>query len=259
MAARKFGRIPSGQLARRVPKLRLRSLVEGLGTPPDHMCWTAAVSGPFDVLGNDTVGDCAIVAPAQLARVCSANAGAERKPALDAVLATYSAVSGYKPGDDSTDLGCSMSDVLGRWKNTGLALFDSASADKIIGSVRLNPLDLDELRWAICWFGGIYNGFDLPAAADSDNPKWTLNVPADGLNVLGGHATACCAYGPEGFDQITWGAFRLAEPDFVTRFLSEAYAVVLEDWRLPTGMTPSGLAASDIEDRIKRLAAAAHT
>lgn len=258
MADRKFGRIPSGHFARRVPRLRLRALVENLGTPPAHMSWTPAVSGPFDVLGNNTFGNCAIVAPGQIARVATANAGAERKPSLNPILRTYSKVGGYKPGDASTDNGCRMTDVLSAWKGDGLELFEDAPADKILGYVALNPLDLDELRWSICWFGAIYNGWNLPAAADSDDREWTLNVPPDGLKIIGGHATACSTYGPEGFDQITWGEFRLAHDDFTQRFLEEAYAVVLEDWKLPTGLTPSGLSAQDVEDHIKRLAAAAH-
>lgn len=259
MIARKLGRCAPGPQAQEVPPLRaIRAMLPPLPKPPPFMCWTSNVSGPFDVLGNDKIGDCAIVAPAQLMRVATSVCGAERKPTLAAVEATYSAVSGYNPMDPSTDNGCVVTDVLARWKGDGLQL-DGGLPDKLLGYIALNPHDLDELRWGICWFGGIYCGWNLPELALNATRYWRMSQnPAD-MKIAGGHATACCTYSEAGFDQITWGEFMLATPNFTPAFLEEAYVPVMADWMMPSGTTPSGFSRVELEDRIKALAAAAAT
>lgn len=253
---RRLGLLPPGPRAQEVPPLSaaLKAMAP-LPQPSRHMSWTAAVSGPFEVLGNNDYGNCAVVAAAQLSRIATAVCGVERKPLLSGVMSEYEAF-GFDPArPEQTDLGVRLTDLLERWKNVGLRLANGAP-DKLLGYLAIDWRNPEEMRWAISWFCGLIFGQNIPHGAVSDNPYWNLKMDAAALEPAGGHATACASYGPEGYTQITWGGFRVETPDFMQKFCFECYAPIMADWTMPSGLIPSGITCDEAEARIRALAAA---
>ena len=76
-----------------------------------------------------------------------------------AILAAYSAVSGYVPGDPSTDVGAACLDVLNYWRSTGIG------GDQIAAYASVKPLDFAHVKLATYWFGSVYIGFQVPQNA----------------------------------------------------------------------------------------------
>lgn len=251
---RRLGLQRATQARHAVP--RLRRLTMGLGTPPAAISWATGLTG-LDMLGNDQVGDCAIVGPANLARVATSACGHERIPLLAPVLQSYAEVSGWRKDDPATDTGCVMTNVLERWKGVGLDFFGDGTKDRIEGYLALNPKDTDELKWAICWFGGVLFGFDLPVLCQDDKADWAVPPPGPQQAIWGGHCTAASSYGLEGFHEMTWATFKRTTDDFVRTYAAEAYVVVMKDWEMPSGLTPAGTSRVQMQDQIRRLASAA--
>ena len=86
--------------------------------PPKRMDWSLGVNS-WPMLANDSIGDCAIAGPAHMIQAWTSNNGEEYIPTEAEVIRDYSAVSGYVPGDDSTDVGCVMLDVMNYWRRVG--------------------------------------------------------------------------------------------------------------------------------------------
>ena len=90
---------------------------------PKHFGHEALIkSGAWGMLGNDTVGDCTCAAAGHADQIAETY-GAKKKPDVtpEAVLAAYSAITGYDPSDPNSDTGANMLDVLRYWQKTGIA------------------------------------------------------------------------------------------------------------------------------------------
>jgi len=73
-----------------------------LPTPPASVDWSPAVTVPWGMMHNDTVGDCTCAAAGHLIMEWTANVGAETTPSDEAILAAYSAITGYDPSTGAT-------------------------------------------------------------------------------------------------------------------------------------------------------------
>lgn len=254
-----LGRRAPTKAAAEVPALAtVHDAMGGLPHDPNPAhCWTALISSAYEMLGNDEVGDCGIVGPAQIIRTATAANGQEIIPTTAAVMAEYSAISGYSPANPASDVGVYLTDVLERWKAVGLDVDGSGRKHKILGYLKLDPRNRAELEWSTIWFGACLLGHNLTKQAMSDPITWEVTTnPADQV-IVGGHCTAAFRFTVPGLDNLTWGQFRLARPAFDNLFLEEAYAVLPEDWVLPQGLAPSGFSRAELEDRLKNLASLA--
>ena len=81
-----------------------------------------ASTQPWGMLGNDTVGDCTCAAAGHADQIAETY-GDKKTPDVtpEAVLAAYSAITGYNPDDPNSDTGANMIDVLRYWQKTGIA------------------------------------------------------------------------------------------------------------------------------------------
>jgi hypothetical protein len=233
---RKMGRKPARVDARTLKMSRYLTPAV-LADPPPRVDWSSKVSA-FGEMGNDAIGDCTCAAAGHLIQTWSAENGAEIIVPDADIIAAYSAVTGYKPDDPSTDNGAVELDVLNYWRQTGIG------GHKIAAFVAVDPKNRRQMTIALDLFGGLYAGIEMPVSCQ-DQEVWA--VPAGGPlgaglpGSWGGHAAPFVNYGPLGVVCVTWGALKTVTWDFVDTYVSELYAVVSVDWADGTRPAPSGV------------------
>jgi hypothetical protein len=196
---------------------------------------------------NDQLGCCTIAGLAHLFGAMSAyGSGTEALFDNSVIQATYSAVGGYVPGDPSTDNGCVMQDVLAYARANGMA-DTTGKVHKVLGSARMgNPADELLLGQVLDVFGSVYVGFDVQPVIEQefDNGQpWTY---APGEPVIGGHCVVLQKRDPARsevgiLNYVTWGALQRATFPWQAHCVSEAWAVVSEDWVRSNGTTVEGM------------------
>jgi hypothetical protein len=153
---------------------------------------------------NDTLGDCVIAGMAHLMGVFSANAGAGQQIFTDAqIVALYSAIGGYVPGQPSTDQGCDEVTALNYWENNGAP----AGSGRIAGWLAVDPSNPEEYRTALYLFENLFFGIELPDAWVNPFPSesgftWDVAGSADPNN---GHCIVGVGYAERGVTVDTWG------------------------------------------------------
>ena len=233
----KLGRKP----ARYDPRtLRLaKYLTPALPPPPPARDWSQAVQFPCGMMLNDQIGDCTIAAAAHAVQVLTANTGGEQTIADADILAVYEAISGYKPGDPSTDNGCCLLDVLNYWRTNGIG------GHKIIAYASVNPLNLAHVKTAIEYFGGLYIALQLPLSAQNQ-PIWDVTGWGTGgqgtPDSWGGHGVFMPAYDQNGFKVMTWSENQALTDAFQQTYNDEAYVIITTDFiNKSTQATPDGI------------------
>ena len=191
------------------------------------------------MLGNDTVGDCVIARLLHqiMALFAVANAGMSKVFTTDQAIQVYSAITGYVPGDPSTDNGTDPDAACEYWKTTGIF------GDKIAGYVNVDITNIDLIRSSLYLFGGV--GFAL------DVPAYVMQVPAGGdwsepstsvdTTIKGGHEVYLCGYGRNGFRCVSWGTTYTFNLDFLGKYGQNIDAVVSPDWIKQSGVSPTGV------------------
>lgn len=228
------GKLPA-QPAR--PQLRLEDYVtEDLPAPPVAVDWQT----PIDKTGwpmylNDQIGDCTFAEVGHHVQLVTGNAtGTPVEVADDDVLKGYEAVSGYRPGDESTDTGCYIADVMSYWHKTGVG------GHKILAYASIHPSNTTLVQQAIYLFGGVSIGLSVSQANED---QFNQGKPWDyvkGSRVLGGHCVLMGAYGPNAWRVITWGAEQEMTPACYEQQVGEIYLPVTTEW-FKDGKSPAGI------------------
>jgi hypothetical protein len=221
---------------------------------PDR--WRIA-SGTHDwpLLGNDRYGDCTCAAMGH--RIIAQEASSrqrEARPNVVQTLTVYSAVSGFRIGDPSSDQGAYLIDVLKYMRHVGMGTERDQTPHTIGAFARVNQHDPDELRVAARMFGGVYLGLALPDTAEQeirDEVPWT-NTTGDPYS-WGGHAVWLIAQDPRGLTCVTWGQEQRMSWGFFETFVDEAWSVVSEDFFGKSGKTPQGFDAAGLEQALLNL------
>jgi hypothetical protein len=247
-------------------KLR-RYLLKDLPPPPSSADWATPVKS-WPMYMNNKIGDCTAAAggheigcftanTASLRRLCDAGrasqgeTGTETVFTDDQIVSVYSAISGYVPGDESTDNGASVTDLLNYWQQTGYPQVGTDTANHTIaGYVAVDGTNNTEIQQAIDLFGTLTIGFDLPDA-------WIKSFQGDGSDVWdvgpgiapdpnNGHCIPFVAYDAEGVTAVTWGAVVKITWSAVAMILDpnnggECYAKVSTDWASGTMPAPNGV------------------
>lgn len=219
----------------RCPRLKLKNyLMRGMPAPPASCDYTpSALSALSNIYDNDTLGDCVIAGMAHIVGVLTGNAGPS--PFIysnDQIIALYSAIGGYVPGDPATDQGCDEQTALNYWENNGAP----AGSHKIAGWLAVDASDPTEYRTALWLFENLYFGIELPDQWVNPMPSasgfvWDLAGPADPKN---GHCVAGVAYNAEGVTIDTWGMTGLITDGAIAHYAVQAsggelYTVVSQD------------------------------
>lgn len=221
--------------------------------PPPGKVWREfkVPSDKWGMFDNDTVGDCTCAEAAHELMLMTAHTSEMVMPTLEDVITMYSAVSGYVPGEEDTDQGAAITDILDYRKTVGFA------GHKILGWAKVDNTNLMSVKQAIWLFGAVNIGINVPDNAQdqfSNGKPWNL----DGREheIEGGHCIPIFGYGSEGASCITWGARQEMSWDWFRKYCDEAYAVITEDWMMQaTGLTPSGFNLAQLQSDLKALAA----
>jgi hypothetical protein len=231
----------------RCPRLSLRNyLMRNLPTPPATCDYTKAASKALaEMYDNDKLGDCVIAGMAHVVGVLTGNAGT--KPFIynnSQIIALYSAIGGYVPGEPSTDQGCDEQTALNYWENNGAP----SGSHKIAGWLSVNAADPNEYRTALWLFENLYFGLELPDAWIDPMPSspgfvWDAAGPPNPDN---GHCVAGVGYTAKGVTICTWGMMGLMTDAAVAKYGAqsahgELYTVVSQDGlNKATGKVPAG-------------------
>jgi len=184
---------------------------------------------------NDSLGCCTVAAIAHMIMNMTAHTGSIVIPTDDQVVEFYSAVSGYVPGDESTDNGATITDVLARWQSVGLA------GHKIAGWVEFDFGNPQHFDWAQYLFGGADCGMQLPnSAMEQFNANEAWDVVTNDGGIDGGHSVPYFGYGSAGRMGLTWAKNQAATKAFEAKYFDEAYAVFGPDWFDNASIAPNG-------------------
>lgn len=221
--------------------------LSALPTPPANVDWTKGVAS-WGAMLNDQLGDCTIAACGHAIQVAGVNCGyplAEETPASGVIEEAYSAWDGYVPGDEATDQGGVILDVLNDWKKSDLgghhlmAFASAAVSDQV------------EILQAIALLGLVDIGMNVPnfiMAGAAPPEVW--DVTANDGGIAGGHSVVCVAYrvvnGVLQIGFISWGAVYWMTWAYWLKYVDEAYALLLATWIKNNG-TPSGVDLAQIE------------
>ena len=231
----------------RCPRLTLGNyLYRGLAPPPPSCDYTAkAAKAIGEMYMNNQLGDCVIAGVAHLVGVMTGNATG--KPVLytqKQIVALYSAIGGYVPGDPNTDQGCDEQTALNYWQQTGAP----AGHHKIAGWIGVNGADPTEVRTALWLFENLCFGIELPDAWINPEPThsgfvWDVAGDPDPNN---GHCVVGVGYDDKGVTIATWGMTGTITDAAIAKYATqvgsgELYTVVSEDTIVKAaGKAPNG-------------------
>lgn len=191
---------------------------------------------PLGMYMNDSIGDCTVAAALHNENLWSA-ANKESYSATDAqALAAYSAITGYTPSDPNSDTGAACLDVLNYWNKTGIG------GKKIGAFVQVDPSNHSHVMAASTLFGGLYIGINMPVSAQNQNSGWfKTGLIGDGMpGSWGGHCVSIAGYSQNELDVITWGERIWMTWGFWDTYVTEAYAIISNDFVTNPAKAPNG-------------------
>lgn len=200
------------------PEIKAQHALMPVGTRQLLPAWSRIENVPRILGHNDQIGDCACVAAVNAVQTELGVLG--HFEALPDTLAVqvYSAVTGYVPGDESTDNGTDPEQLFAWWQNNPIGPY------KLKSFMRLNPLNLFGLRNSIVGRMGVYLCVDL-AVEQQNQTEWT---PAGTPGSWGGHAVWGDMYEADWLEVTTWGTGKRVSDDFLTSsFTAMAYGLDL--------------------------------
>jgi len=212
---------------------KLEKYLTALPPYPSAINWSRNVPA-WGMMDNDSLGDCTCAAAGHMEMLWTSQSGIEYVPADADIVSAYSQISGYQPGNEATDRGANMLDVLNFWRNAGI------SGHKIAAYTQVNPQSFSQVSAALYLFGGLYVGVNLPQSAMDATEVSQCWGNTEDENIIGGHAINLVAYDPWTVACVTWGQIQLMTWSWLVKYADEAYAPLSADWLSATGQSPSG-------------------
>lgn len=230
------------KLGRRPPKrhaaLQLKDYLTGIVPQvPAAEDYLAELNGGWDMLGNDTAGDCVAVTWANVRRLVTTKLTAmPLYPTQDEVWSVYKTQNpGFDPsGGSSTgpgsrcDNGMDIQTLLEYLNKTG-----GPDGVKAAGFAQVDHSNAAEVKAAIALFGYVWTGINVQTVnmqEFSNGQPWDYS-PSSALD--GGHSVITGGYGPPGQgplggDQrfITWAAETSFTDNFWKHQVDEAWVVI---------------------------------
>jgi hypothetical protein len=259
---RKMGRKKSdpAKLAKVLPLKKY--ITDKLPAPPagtnNAAAATEALSQMYE---NDQLGDCVIAGCGHVEGVITANAGDQLIYTNDQIITEYE-VCGYDPsqgppGNNPTDQGCEIVDVLQYWQQSGFP----AGSRQIVGYLSIDATNQTEVMQATWLFQNVIIGLDLPDAWINPFPNasgfvWDLAGQPDPDN---GHCPPIIDYNADGAIVSTWGLTGTMTWEAVNYYCAaaqggEAYVVLTQDiLNQASQLSPTGLSWAQLEADFEEL------
>lgn len=220
--------------------LKLADYLTGAPEPPAGDFGHEGLVSDWQMLGNDTAGDCVWAGAGHETMMLGAEGGHHPVFSTKSVLSDYSAVTGYVPGDESTDRGTDVRTALLYRRRTGL--LDANGHRHHIGAfVQLKPGDLAELYQALYVFGCVGIGIEFPESAMAQfNAGEPWSVVKDS-RIDGGHYVPIVARRNGQPVCVTWGRTQPMTEEFYSTYCDEAWVYVSASVLNGEGESPEGL------------------
>lgn len=204
--------------------------------------WGMCGNGPDDTVepGFTGAGDCVWAGGDHETMDWLSIAGQNPKGLFNGrtAIQDYSAVTGYKLGDEATDNGTNVLDALNYRRHTGL-VDTKGHRHKIAGYAALEPGNTQHVKEAIHVFDAVGVGFLFPDyAMDQFNrgKPWSL-MP--GPTPQDGHYVSAIGYDRRYLYVLSWGRVQPMTWSFFRRLCDEAYGIYSLEF-LKAGRSPEG-------------------
>jgi hypothetical protein len=227
---------------RTMHRFRLARFIDRPSLPPlqDRIARPPAFTP--QLFGNDHLGDCTCAAVANYTLLAAAKASRPVPQISDQdVIARYSKVAGYVPGNPATDQGAVELDVLNDWRHDPLA------GVTLVAFAAIDTADTELLRYAIQLFGAAYVGLALPTSAQGQVGGLWDTAAGMQPGSWGGHAViltdADWTLGTHELACATWGAEQRMTEAFWRACGDEAYAPLTDAFRDVPGLDYAALEA----------------
>lgn len=248
------------QLGKLLPKidprtLKLSKYLTSLPTPPISANWTGGVS-QFGMMLNGTnsygngvppdgLGDCTCALAGHGVQISRLNTGSGIVTPADATIEQlYEKTCGYIPGNESTDQGGYIINVL-NWvrqnapwmKRKRLGRSGHKHPWQLLAYADPNLGDFAQIQWAISIFQTLGVGLQLPLTAQGQvGPNLVWNVVGDGqtgnsaAGSWGGHCVLVVGYkyvaGDLWFLAVTWGQLQWMTAEFWANYVDECHCLL---------------------------------
>lgn len=228
------GRLPPHQEDTH-PRLKLGPfLTAALPAPPPAVDWYSHVSD-WPMYLNDQLGCCTeSMVGHKIENASTYGTGSTVAITDNDVLAAYERVSGYKPGDPSTDNGAVLQDVYGDWRKVGVGGHHAT----VFAQVKVH--NLAEVKQAVAAFGAVGLGITVTKSMMDDFDAGRPWMRASGPQ-LGGHAVPVVGYDAVQVFVVTWGRVQPMSWGCFQQVTEEAWVAVLPEWFDSAGADPEGL------------------
>jgi hypothetical protein len=167
------------------PSLKFRDY--RLENPPAHpaACDYLAALSDWQMLGNDSKGDCVAVTWANTRRLVSTKLGTPNYPTLDQVM-TFYATQNPNGSDNGMDIQTALEDLVSAGGPDGV---------KAVGFMAVDYTNPEEVKAAINIAGSVWTGVNVLASNETqfgNGQPWDYTA---GDQVVGGHSIITGGYG----------------------------------------------------------------
>jgi hypothetical protein len=204
----------------------------------------------WGIMNNDKINNCTCAAAGHLIMEWTAANGDMVTPTDQDIINAYAAITGYNPATGANDGGSGVIEVLGYWRNTGIA------DHKILAYAALEPKNHQHIMQSVYLFGGCYVGLSLPTTAKTQL-VWDVTATGtqgDGAKgSWGGHVVPVIGYDANGLTIVTWGAIKTMTWAFWDTYSDESYAIISLDFTT-TKVAPNGFNLASLRQDLKKIA-----
>jgi hypothetical protein len=215
--------------------------------------WDMNGNGPDDSVapGFQGAGDCVWAAAAHTTRMAAKVRGRKVTITGKESIADYSAATGYRIGDDSTDQGTDMRQANKYRQKTGIV--DAHGVRHKIGPyASITPGDWDELMQAAYVFDAVEIGFQFQAAQDDQFDVGVWDYEAGSPNE-GGHAIPLFGRRTGRGGVVSWAKHLWVTRAFVENLVDEAWAIVYPESLNAKGVNERGLNVDELNAALQSL------
>lgn len=211
-----------------------------------------AFNGDLRMLENDKYGCCVWSGAYHEHMIWNAESGKAFNCTDQNVLDAYSAVTGFKPDDPSTDNGTNVRDALNYRRNVGLKDANN-QVHKLDAFLNVNAKDIEQLKTAVYLFDAVGIGiavYDYMMEQFEDGKEWAAKKSG---KLEGYHYVPVVGYDKRYLYVITWGKIQKLRIGFYNRINDETWALLGQDF-LKDGRSPDGLDLETLRNDLKALA-----
>lgn len=251
--------------------------VSPLAAPPAQFGNERLVTN-WQMLGNDRVGDCAIVGPLHSIMMWNAEANKNVNVTTAAAIYNYHAFTGYKPGKElvvppqelgdippnPTDQGTDVPTMVKHWLTTGFADGNglTLTGDKLSGkptsfhkigaAVTLEPGNWDQLVYACYYFDGVGLGIQCSEQWQEEFANGGVFDAVKHPNIEGGHYICGAAMRDGNIVIVTWGGTIQMTRAGYEQFSDETVAYASQE-KLTNGVDLEGLSWTQLRAELPKL------